>query len=232
MTDQLGTRSAVLVDRHMLLLEALDQLVRGIGIDVAGKFTSAGSALARLDEIHLDLLVTEIEMPSGEVDGLALIRHVRDRFPDSRSIALASSDEPRLMEAAFAAGVTAYVLKTSHPDDLLTAIRQAFLHSVFFANVPPGSSNGSAMDDEQLPVLTRREREILRLLAEGHSNSELARMLWVTEQTIKFHLSNIYRKLNVANRTEASRWAQVHGLLSGRDEEVTTARRRAGEDGR
>jgi DNA-binding CsgD family transcriptional regulator len=62
--------------------------------------------------------------------------------------------------------------------------------------------------------LTRREREILQLVAEGHSNAQLARMLWVTEQTVKFHLSNIYRKLDVANRTEASRWAQLNGLLS------------------
>ena len=61
--------------------------------------------------------------------------------------------------------------------------------------------------------LTRRELEILCLVAEGHSNSQLAAMLWVTEQTVKFHLSNIYRKLDVANRTEASRWAQLNGLL-------------------
>jgi DNA-binding CsgD family transcriptional regulator len=61
--------------------------------------------------------------------------------------------------------------------------------------------------------LTRRELEILRLVADGHSNGQLAQMLWVTEQTVKFHLSNIYRKLHVANRTEASRWAQLNGLL-------------------
>ena len=66
--------------------------------------------------------------------------------------------------------------------------------------------------------LTRREHEILKLVAEGYSNSQLAKMLWVTEQTVKFHLSNIYRKLDVANRTEASRWAQVHGLLPARRE--------------
>jgi DNA-binding CsgD family transcriptional regulator len=61
--------------------------------------------------------------------------------------------------------------------------------------------------------LTRRELEILKLVAEGDSNAQLAKMLWVTEQTVKFHLSNIYRKLGVSNRTEASRWAQLHGLL-------------------
>ena len=68
--------------------------------------------------------------------------------------------------------------------------------------------------------LTRRELEILQLVAEGHSNSQLARMLWVTEQTVKFHLSNIYRKLDVANRTEASRWAQLNGLLSTHPEQA------------
>ena len=64
-----------------------------------------------------------------------------------------------------------------------------------------------------LKTLTRREFEILQLVAEGHTNGVMASMLWVTEQTIKFHLSNVYRKLNVSNRTEASRWAQVNGLL-------------------
>ena len=61
--------------------------------------------------------------------------------------------------------------------------------------------------------LTRRETEILRLTAEGYSNAQMAKMLWVTEQTVKFHLSNIYRKLDVSNRTEASRWAQLNGML-------------------
>jgi DNA-binding CsgD family transcriptional regulator len=68
--------------------------------------------------------------------------------------------------------------------------------------------------EEGVNVLTRREVEILRLVAEGHSNSTLAKMLWVTEQTVKFHLANIYRKLNVANRTEASRWAHLNGMLA------------------
>ena len=65
--------------------------------------------------------------------------------------------------------------------------------------------------------MTKRERQILCLVAEGHSNAQLAAMLWVTEQTVKFHLSNVYRKIDVANRTEAARWAQLHGLLTGSD---------------
>ena len=68
--------------------------------------------------------------------------------------------------------------------------------------------------------LTKRELEILLLVADGSSNGQLAKKLWVTEQTVKFHLSNIYRKLEVANRTEASRWAHLNGLLASPQEEI------------
>jgi DNA-binding NarL/FixJ family response regulator len=123
-----------------------------------------------------------------------------------------------VIDSALAAGAAAYVVKTAHPEDLASAIRQAFSHSVYLAGRPAVAPipvpEPAPVDDS--PGLTRRELEILRLVAEGHSNAQLARMLWVTEQTVKFHLSNIYRKLDVANRTEASRWAQVHGLLDAR----------------
>jgi DNA-binding NarL/FixJ family response regulator len=118
------------------------------------------------------------------------------------------------IDAAFEAGASVYCIKTADADDLASAIRQAFSNSIFLATgrqpraVQPVRSMESNVKD-----LTRRELEILRLVAEGHSNSQLARMLWVTEQTVKFHLSNIYRKLEVSNRTEAGRWAQLNGLL-------------------
>jgi DNA-binding NarL/FixJ family response regulator len=131
-----------------------------------------------------------------------------------KAIVLSMYEERTLVKAAFAAGAFAYVLKSGDPDDLRAAIRQAFEPSVYFA--PEFAGNG-AEPDERSSVdggLTRREIEILQLVAEGYSNAQLAKMLWVTEQTVKFHLSNIYRKLDVANRTEASRWAQVHGLLA------------------
>jgi len=95
-------------------------------------------------------------------------------------------------------------------------VRQAFDHSIYFAsNGEHGATSAieTTSPEDNAVCLTKREIEILRLAAEGHSNSQLARMLWVTEQTVKFHLSNIYRKLDVSNRTEASRWAQRHGML-------------------
>jgi DNA-binding NarL/FixJ family response regulator len=214
MLTELEARTAVLVDQHPLWLDVLEQLVRKLGLEVAASFTSSSAAAASLESLRPDLLITCIEMPAGEPDGIALVGDARQRFAELRAIVLSADDDARLVDAAFAAGAQAYVLKTAHPDDLSSAIRQAFLHSVYLsdARVPYGAHE-PAPDAHDSPSLTRRELEILQLVAEGHSNAELARMLWVTEQTVKFHLSNIYRKLQVSNRTEASRWAQLRGIL-------------------
>ena len=164
-----------------------------------------------------DLLITELEDATGEIGGLGLIDRVRAAVPSVRPIVLSTRQDTQVIDAALAAGAAAYVVKTAHPDDLASAVRQAFSHSVYVAGgrrdlaLAPAVEAAAAVDES--PGLTRRELEILRLVAEGHSNAQLARMLWVTEQTVKFHLSNIYRKLEVANRTEASRWAQLNGVL-------------------
>jgi DNA-binding NarL/FixJ family response regulator len=206
-------RTAILVDQHPLWLDTVEQVVSRVEVEVLAKETSTSDALARLDELEPGLLITGIKMPEGEADGVALVRQATERFPELKAIVLSMYDDSQHIEAAFSAGAVAYVLKTAHPDDLTSAIRQAFEHSIYLAGVRPTAVPPAAQLDDS-PGLTRRELEILRLVAEGHSNAELARMLWVTEQTVKFHLSNIYRKLDVANRTEASRWAQLHGLLA------------------
>jgi two-component system, NarL family, response regulator DevR len=213
MGTSLDSRTAVLVDQHPLWLDTVAQVVGRIGVEVVAKATSSTTALALLEERRPDLLITGIKMVDGEADGISLIRQARDRQPELRTIVLSMYDDAQHIEAAFGAGAVAYVLKTAHPDDLTSAIRQAFDHSIYLAGVRPTSVAPAPAVEDNSPGLTRRELEILRLVAEGHSNAELARMLWVTEQTVKFHLSNIYRKLNVSNRTEASRWAQLRGLL-------------------
>ena len=156
--------------------------------------------------------MAEIATADDGPSGISWLLDVRERFPNVKIIVLSTSSDPVGIQAAFSAGAVAFVVKKAHPDDLAVAVRQAYEHSIYL----PGFVAGNGHDPTEAHRrrgLTRRELEILRLVAEGHSNAELARMLWVTEQTVKFHLSNIYRKLNVSNRTEASRWAQVHGLL-------------------
>jgi DNA-binding NarL/FixJ family response regulator len=187
-------------------------------VKVEGKTTSVARTLELVESHRPDVLLLEPIDNSGDGRRLDLIRRAKDIHPALKVIVLSNSHETSAVDAAFAAGAVAYVFKSAHPDDLASAIRQAFDVSVFFAHshaVNTGSVTSirqQAAHDQ--PGLTKRELEILQLVAEGHSNGELARMLWVTEQTVKFHLSNIYRKLDVANRTEASRWAQLHGLLA------------------
>jgi DNA-binding NarL/FixJ family response regulator len=211
-----STQSGVICDSHPMWLDAVEQVLRQIGVNVVGKTTSTTEALSLVEKHQPDLLITELE--SGDVSGLVLIERARAAAPSVRPIVLSMHAESQVIDSALSAGAVAYVVKTAHPEDLASAVRQAFSHSVYLAGrrevaVAP-ATNGSSVDEH--PDLTKRELEILRIVAEGHSNAELARMLWVTEQTVKFHLSNIYRKLDVANRTEASRWAQVNGLLDSR----------------
>jgi DNA-binding NarL/FixJ family response regulator len=207
---------AVLLDPHPIWLDAIELVLNRVGVSVIGK-TSAGSEAIRIvEDRRPDLLTLEIDPLPGEPGGLHVLRRVRSSTPDLRAIVLSSRHDTGHIDGALAAGASAYVVKTAHPDDVASAVRQAFDHSVFMPGAQPPSTV-AAVDDpvqERPGGLTRRELEILKLVAEGHSNAALARMLWVTEQTVKFHLSNIYRKLDVTNRTEASRWAQVNGLLS------------------
>jgi DNA-binding NarL/FixJ family response regulator len=209
-------RTAVVLDRFPLWQEAVELVLVRIGVAVEGKASTPELALELVEQRRPSLLVTEIDFADPAVDGIAWFRRTLELNPGLRVVVLSIRDESGTIEQALAAGAAAYVVKTAHPDDLASAVRQAFQNSVYL----PGTRDGlepqppaPAAARVHVPELTRRELEILQLMAEGHSNAELARMLWVTEQTVKFHLSKIYRKLGVSNRTEAGRWAQVHGLL-------------------
>jgi DNA-binding NarL/FixJ family response regulator len=206
-----GGRTAVLLDQHPLWHEAVVPVLERLEVEVVAKTTSPHEALSIITEHSPDLFLLELDLPEDGLDGITMIREARELEPDLRVIVLSLYDNPHEVEAAFTAGAAAYVLKSVHPEDLATAVRQAFQASIYL----PGWKPAAQAAGDRSKVLTERELEIVRLVGEGHSNRELARMLWVTEQTVKFHLTNVYRKLGVSNRTEASRWAQTQGLLSG-----------------
>ena len=218
-------RSAVLLDRQPLWLEAVERVLDRIEVNVVGKATAPKPALELIQRHRPDVFVTGIGMDEGEMDGITCIRHARELVPALRAVVLSSHTGTEYIDKALDAGAVAYVVKSAHPDDLASAIRQAFEHSVYFAGSRPTPVSWPHPVDAEVLDLTRREREILQLVAEGHSNAKLAKMLWVTEQTVKFHLSNVYRKLNVSNRTEAARWAQLNGLLQGANGHVVDDRR-------
>jgi DNA-binding NarL/FixJ family response regulator len=213
---QLNERRTVVLDSHPLWLEAIQRVLARVGVSTVCATTSPDEAVGAIERERPDLLVVGADLHGKAEGGLEIARSMRNRFPEMCIIALGDERSTGSVAAAFEAGASAYVLKSVHPDDLAAAVRQTFGPSIYFAESPVQqqavrhSRRAAATGDAGL---TRREVEILRLVAEGYSNGALARLLWVTEQTVKFHLSNIYRKLDVANRTEASRWAQLHGLL-------------------
>jgi DNA-binding NarL/FixJ family response regulator len=203
-----ASRLALLVDPFPMWLDAVGQVVGGIGFEVAGKATSAQEARPLLEERGVALLVTGLD------EGVDWLHETVRRHPFLRVVVLSASDEPEAIADSFAAGASAFVVKGAHPDDLAAAIRQVFAPTIYLRGQPSTAGSNRLSRPAALDLLTAREREILCLAAEGLSNARLAQQLWVTEQTVKFHLSNVYRKIQVTNRTEASRWAQVHGLLT------------------
>jgi DNA-binding NarL/FixJ family response regulator len=207
-----AARTAILLDPHPLWLDVVEHVLARVGVEVRGTAMEPEEAHELVAEHNPDLFVVEPNAYAGRIDTVDAIRVARERAPSVRIIVLSSIADPEQIDRALSAGVVAYVVKTAQSDDLASTVRQAFEHSIFF----PGKAEPAAAAmpaSAAVAPLTKRELEILSLVAEGHTNADMARMLWVTEQTVKFHLSNIYRKLGVANRTEAGRWAQLHGLL-------------------
>jgi DNA-binding NarL/FixJ family response regulator len=215
-------RTALLVDEHPLWLDAVARVLETIDVAVVASTTSPDAALALIGEHAPGLVTIGLDAHESGVDALAFLGRVREISPETRAIVLSASRDEARIEAALDGGAVAYVVKSVQAEDLAYAMRQAFAHSVF---VPAGRSRAQAAPSvaEAPAGVTRREAEILRLVAEGYSNADVAKTLWIAEQTVKFHLSNVYRKLNVSNRTEASRWAQLHGLLAGPAGRRTTA---------
>ena len=230
-------RLAVLVDPHPLWLGALDDVLVGLKVENVRSATSIADANGLIAEEAPDLLVTELEFGNGPDEGIELIRRAREVRPSMHVIVLSSTADLAAIDAALGAGAQAFVIKTADPDDIVSAVRLSLAKTVYLAPAAGGDARGltgepGALDGQRggatpLPAapapapaqsqLTEREREILGLVSVGNSNAQVARALWVTEQTVKFHLSNIYRKLGAANRTEASRIAERLGIFGERE---------------
>jgi len=207
-------RSAVVFDHSQLWLHSLVHVVLpAIGVAVSARTTSAHEAVELVEEHEPQLLVAGIDNGSDS-DDLDCVGQARDRVTGLQVVVWSSVGDPRAIKAAFAAGAAAYVLKSARADDFKLAIMQTFERSIYLAKEwPLGEVASGPAAREASEILTPRELEVLELVVEGYSNAQLARILWVTEETVKFHLSNVYEKLEVTNRTEASRWAHLHGVV-------------------
>ena len=197
----------LLADDHQLTLAGVRRVLEESGdIAVVGEAYSGEDVLPLVRSTQPDVVMLDLRMP--KLDGFACLDLIRRHHPDVTVVIFSASTEPASISTAFHSGANAYVLKTVNPLDLPAVIRQAADGTVYYP--PPSSNEVPAKDTSDL---TDREREILAGVMRGLSNKAISQEFWVTEQTVKFHLSNVYRKLGVANRTAAVRFAHEHGLI-------------------
>jgi DNA-binding NarL/FixJ family response regulator len=199
---------------NSLIVEAI-----AIGLRKSGAFKLLGHVNARTGSIQAIVeagpdvvLVDDLDDSDESIDLVARIKAEQEWVA---VIVLATTMDPDWLDAIFAAGAVGAISKATHPAALATLVRETIDGHVVHLYKSSGgvrTNRPVAVAAAQSP-LTSRELEVLQLVAGGATNGEIAQKLWVTEQTVKFHLSNVYRKLEVGNRTEASHYAHVNGLV-------------------
>jgi DNA-binding NarL/FixJ family response regulator len=207
------TKLKVLVaDDHRLIVNAIRIALDGTDdIEIVGETSSGAAVLPLIESTQPDVVLLDIMMP--QMDGLTCLERIGKRFPDVKVIIVSAVDDPTVIQTAFDRGARAFVAKHVDPRDLASVIRQANEGTVY---QPLGLRDRKDDGQARLPAdasLTESQLNVLNALTRGLSNKEIARELWLSEQTVKFHLSNIYRALGVGSRAEAIRYAYQHALV-------------------
>lgn len=198
----------LIADDHPLTLQGIRRVLdEAEDIEVVGEAHYGSQVLPLIGRTDPDVVMLDIRMP--KLDGLACLERIRKKHPNVKVVMLSAYTDEAHIAAALQRGASAYIAKTVNPIDLASALRQAFDGTVYTTFV---AAENDAAGGAELG-LTDREISMLRAVARGLSNQAIGREYWVTEQTVKFHLGNIYRKLGVTNRTEATRYAYEHGLV-------------------
>ncbi len=199
----------LIADDHPLMLAGIRRVLEmANGFEIVGEAHSGAEVLPLIGQTSAEVVLLDMRMPG--IDGLGCLERIRSRYPNVKVIVLSVFSDPEQIQAAFKRGACGYVIKSIDPADLASAIRQAVEGTAYHALGLP------ALNEETVAKaagLTGRELTIMKAVARGLSNQAIGKELWVTEQTVKFHLTNIYRKLGVANRTEAARWAFAKGFV-------------------
>jgi DNA-binding NarL/FixJ family response regulator len=209
MEDSRPTMRVVIADDHQLMLAGVRRALEADGgFEIVGETRNGTQVLPIVGRTQPDLVLLDVRMP--QMDGLACLDEIKRRHPDVKVVMLSASQDEQLIETALRRGASAYVVKNIDPSDLPSTLRQALEGNVYSA---VGVTADSESSGARAAGLTEREIAILKALARGLSNDEIAKEFWVARQTVKFHLTNIYRKLGVRNRAEAMRQAYAFGLV-------------------
>jgi len=205
------TLRVLIADDHRLMLAAVRRALGDAeGFEIVGEVSVGSHVVPAVRETKPDVVLLDLRMP--ELDGLACLERLRKHDPTIAVVILSSYSDAAQIEAARRAGARGYVVKTVEPVDLATVLRSALSGRTFA--VWGAQEPQSATPVAGATALSEREAVVLEAVARGLSNREIGRQLWISEQTVKFHLRNIYRKLGISSRTEAARHAYRTGLAA------------------
>jgi DNA-binding NarL/FixJ family response regulator len=198
----------VIADDHKLILDSLARaLAEAEDFEVVGQTESGAHVLPLVARTSPDMVLMDVRMPG--MDGLTALDFIRKRHPAVKVVLISASHEQEDIQNALRRGADGYLVKSINPSDIPAALRQAYQGTAFYALGPPESAEEHLSRNAGL---TEREIDVLKAVARGLSNRQISEELWVTPETVKFHLSNIYRKLGVSNRAGAVRYAHQQGL--------------------
>jgi DNA-binding NarL/FixJ family response regulator len=205
----------VLVDDHAVVREGLARLVEAAGdMQVVGMAVDGEDAVRVVTEALPDVVLMDLQMPG--TDGVAATRQLRESEVGAEVLVLTSFSDGERIVAALDAGAVGYLLKDADPDEVLEGIRavsrgESPLHPRA-ARVLLGARQSARDTDDGAASLTPREREVLALVRSGLANKQIARRLGISERTVKAHLTSVFGRLGVQDRTQAALWAERHGI--------------------
>jgi NarL family two-component system response regulator LiaR len=207
----------LIADDHAIVREGLRALIEAKpDMELIGEATDGVEAVSKACSLQPDVMLLDIVMPRQ--DGIAAIREIKHKNPDARILVLTSFAEDEKIFPAIKAGALGYLLKDSSPQELIQAIRdiyagKASLHPTIALKMIREFSQPSDLPPTEKP-LTEREVDVLKLVAQGLSNQEIADRLVLSERTVGTHVGNILAKLHLANRTQAALYALREGLTT------------------
>jgi DNA-binding NarL/FixJ family response regulator len=198
----------LLADDHPLILKGIrEALSVDPEVEIVGEASTAAQVLPLVSHSSPDVVLLDVRFPDG--DGLTILDQIVERHPDVKVAMLSVVNDQARIAEALERGACAYLVKSIDASDLAAVLRQALSGTFYCVGGPQANGAVEAVPDAGL---SGREVEVLQGVARGLSNRAIAHELWLSDQTVKFHLHNIYRKLGVRNRTEAAKYAFDHGL--------------------
>lgn len=217
------TIKLLIADDHKLFRQGLIGLLRTRDdlVEVIGEAETGEDAIRLAEELHPDVILMDIYMP--QMDGLQAAKEIHTRFPNIAIVMLTSSEKDGHLYEAVQVGVSGYLLKSLDANELFDLLQGVTNGETAMTRAMAGRllkvvANRMVDEDKGEQALTERELFVLRLVASGASNMELAQKLSISVNTVKSHLKNILEKLQLENRTQAATYALKHGLVSSRDD--------------